>query len=307
MVKNASSMEKTLVGNEIPAWRPKIDWLSISTPSLYHAFTEQDHDNASIDIITHLLTAFLGCRQAFSELTARATLGAGRTFHPRGVRYDVGIVVFYGGQHAPPLIEISGSGCDYLSTLVDLRALAARECENVSRIDLAADLRCECSPDEFVTAGISARHTTRASHKSETGCTEYIGSPHSDRRCRVYRYAPPHPRADSLRIEVVLRRDLAKQAAAHLETNSIGQAWRAAADVYQFSHPYWRMTENDGTALKTLKNEKTSAGRLRWLVKVCIPALRDALKDELISREHLSELISQATGQSATDHSDQLQ
>lgn len=64
------------------------------------------------------------------------------------------------------------------------------------------------------------------------------------------------------------------------------------------------MTENDGTALKTLKNEKTSAGRLRWLVKVCIPALQDALKDELISREHLEELISQATGQPATDPSD---
>lgn len=287
--KNASSMENASGGDGNPAWRTKIDWLSFSTPSLAYAFTEQDHDNASISIISHLLSLALGCQGAFSELDACGQHGKGRTFHTRSVHYSVGITVYYGGIHAPPLIEVSGAGCDWLSAKIHLDSLAARNSDTVSRIDFAADLECETTPKDFCAYGVSSRHTTRSSHESDTGTTEYIGSPHSDRRCRVYRYALPHPRARFLRVEVVLRRELAKQAASRLDAETVAQLWRAAADPYDFKHPHWRMTENNNEALKTMRNEKTTAARLRWLVKVCVPALRDAIAEGLVSPDILSD------------------
>lgn len=287
-MKNASSIENASGGVNSPSWRTKIDWLSFSTPSLSYAFTEQDHDNASISILSHLLSLALGCQGAFSELDACGQHGKGRTFHARSVHFAVGITVYYGGVHAPPLVEISGAGCDWLCKHVSVAAIASRNADTVSRIDFAADLHCTASPSEFVNAGLSARHTTRTSHKSDTGDTEYIGSPHSDRRARVYRYFPPHPRSEYLRIEVVLRRELAKQAASRLDNETTAQLWRAAADPYDFKHPHWRVTEKNNEALKTMRNEKTTAARLRWLIKVCVPALRDAIAEGLVSPDVLS-------------------
>jgi len=263
-------------------WRAKIDYVSV-TSSRFH-FTPSNalaaHYGVTHEADMSLATIVAG--HVPSALANEWSSCGGRSGYTRGARHPIGMTFYAGHATAKPLLEIGGAACDWLHSLGALLPLVQRECEGITRLDLAGDLTCLVTPAEFVAAGYSALVRTKSSVSSATGSTEYLGSPTSDRSCRVYRYAAPHPRSDALRVEIVLRRELAKSAALELCSRTIAGVWQSAAKPLSFKHPMWRQSADDTLPRLTMKSEPTSASRLQWLTKQIKPAVLEAHRAGLI-------------------------
>ena len=155
------------------------------------------------------------------------------------------------------------------------RTLAQSVRNAITRLDYAVDVRTGVRPSEF---GAKRQHQTFRSTsliKSDTGETLYVGSPKSDRFCRVYRYAKPHPRHALLRIEYVFRRGMATSAVqAYLVSESDAQFQAQLGNTWGFTHPVWRPGEVTDERVRapivTRENEDT----VLWLYKQVGPALR---------------------------------
>jgi len=280
-------------GNNIiqDQWRAKIDYVSV-TSSRFH-FTPDNPLAPHYGVVTEAVMALAAIMRGHtSDYNAQLwTSVGGRSGYTRGARCTLGMTFYAGHATAKPLLEIGGAACDWLHHHGALLPLVQRECEGITRLDLAGDITCLVQPAEFVASGYSALVRTKSSVSSATGSTEYLGSPTSDRSCRVYRYAAPHPRSDALRVEIVLRRELAKSAALELCARSIADAWQSAAKSLSFKHPLWSQAATDRLPRLTLKSEPSSASRLRWLVKQIKPAVLDAHRAGLINlTDWLSEL-----------------
>jgi len=278
-------------------WRVKIDYLSV-TSSLLHVYdpiTGESFNDPSLYAITACDAAALGPVLSTDQNAWRPA--AGRSGYSHSAQHGLGVRIFWGSQTARPLIEIGGAACDALDNARLLHPFLIRHAETVTRIDLAADLTCELSPSEFLSYGRSSRHAASGRASSATGETEYIGSPTSDRRCRVYRYAPPHPRSDALRVEVVLRRELAREAATALTRHPLSVVYSQAAAPFDFRCPQWSLPKVFKEARKTLPNEPTAAGRLRWLEKQIRPAVLEAHRAGLIDLREWLESTQARQGQ----------
>jgi len=173
----------------------------------------------------------------------------------------------------------------------ELLPFISRNADSVTRIDLAADIKTDVMPFDFVAAGRSGRQKSISRINSAKGQTVYIGSPNSDRRLRVYRYYEPHPRHEFLRVEVMCRDELARAAATDVLIHGIGEAWRAAITPYGLEHELIYGARTDRKMERTLRNEPTAAGKLVWIHKQVVPALRAAIKSGLISADTLMALI----------------
>lgn len=118
-----------------------------------------------------------------------------------------GVTLFYGSDDSRMTVEISGKGCERMhnaGTLVEL-VKKAMDIGTVTRMDIAVDMKCDVDPRDFVKRRKNKRQKSEETAVSNTGITCYVGSRKSDRYARVYRYHPPHPRADLLRCEMVFR------------------------------------------------------------------------------------------------------
>ena len=263
-------------------WRVKIDYLSL-TSGEFHVFS-QTTAHAYVDVAYEASAVWR--RLCGGEVSPDAsdcfTPVSARSGYTRSAQSARGVRFFAGHASAPPLLEIGGAACDYLREIGVLRPLMERNVDGVTRLDLAGDITTDLRPAEFLAFGRSPRHASAGRAVSATGETEYIGSPTSDRRCRVYRYEPPHPRADALRVEVILRRELAKSAALALCASDVAAVWSEALAPFSFKCPLWRQPSQSLSPRMTLRNEPTNASRLRWLEKQIRPAVIEAHKAGLI-------------------------
>lgn len=270
---------------ESPVWRCKIDYVSISSPLLHVPPDPDIPFDPTPDLEAHLALKALGVLTPALHEPRAWRVGAGRSGHKRSLYHPVGIVIFFGHPFNPPLIEIGGAGCDLINSTGELLALVQRECDRITRLDLAGDLICETSPLAFVSAGVSSRYASDGHANSATGQTQYIGSSKSDRHAKIYRYAPPHPRSDALRVEVTLHRELAKAAAQELCSRRISDVYAAACKPFSFRSAQWGFPTEDTLPRLTMRNEPTSASRLRWLITKIRPSVIQAHKDGLIDLE----------------------
>lgn len=268
-----------------PVWRCKIDYVSISAPILHVPPDPDIPFDPTPDLEASLALAALGVMTPELHAPLSWRVGAGRSGHKRSLYHAIGITIFFGHPFNPPLIEIGGAGCDLINSTGELLPLVQRECDRITRLDLAGDLLCPDSPESFVSAGVSSRYASDGHAKTLTGETRYIGSSKSDRHAKVYRYNPPHPRADYLRVEVTLRRELAKAAAQRLCEDSIGSVYAAACQPFSFKSERWGLPTDDRLTLPTLRSEPTSASRLRWLTTKIRPSVIQAHRDGLIDLE----------------------
>lgn len=253
-------------------WRAKIDYLSFTSPEL-HVFdneTGETYDDSGKYAVRACISAGLDVLAREGESVWSPA--SGRSGYSRSATHVSGARLFWSSSNAHPLIELGGAACDLVFSARTVSEMFFRHSEGVTRLDLAADCSCDVGPADFLAAGFTTRTLSLSAQDSPTGSTRYIGSAASDRRCRVYRYAPPHPRSDALRVEVVLRRDYAKEAALRLITEPVAGVFWSAAAPYEFRHPYWRIPSKDISPLKSVPHERTQAGRLRWLMTV----VRDA-------------------------------
>lgn len=197
-------------------WTVKIDYASVTTGELHVPLPISGKDAR-----TYSVHGAAAVRSAALHALASDDLSlwqdkGGRSGYAISSAHEIGARVFFGHEKAPPLIELPGAACDMTHQAGELLPFLARNTEGVTRIDLAADLEHDITPFDFVAAGRSARQRSLSRVDSDKGQTVYIGSPKSDRRLRVYRYAPPHPRARFIRVECMLRDELARLSLIHI-------------------------------------------------------------------------------------------
>lgn len=210
-------------------------------------------------------------------------LSSGRAPYSASYRMAEGISLFFNVRVEHCLIEVSGRGCEYLRSIGLLNRLIKYVSHKITRVDLAVDLSCETSPAEFVKASQSARFKARQTITSEAGDTEYIGSRSSERYCRVYRYAPPHPRSAFLRAEMVFRKQNAKLFAERAIECDFDMSALAlgAGMIYGFEHEAWDLS-GDEIPLKSWTPERSQGTTVRWLISQVAPAFQKLVAEGVI-------------------------
>lgn len=207
-------------------------------------------------------------------------------------RDDHGVRLFGGGSQTGVLYELSGRACEGLRSIEAAHAFLSPILERITRLDYACDVRCTTRPSLFSNARSHKGFRSLSYIQSDTGETTYVGSPKSDRFCRVYRYNPPHPRSDLLRIEFVFRRGLARDAAKSLCLAESSEVFAAAlGNTYGWTHPIWQPGATTDERLKVPVVQRTSDGTVAWLYKQCAPALAAKIKEEAINLPEFLEYV----------------
>jgi len=193
-----------------------------------------------------------------------------------------GITVFASPSLDHFCVEISGAGCERLIELDALSDVLTVAQDRVTRIDIAVDIETTVTPSEFVKSLSHARMRASGYQISETGATSYVGSQKSDRYARVYRYNPPHPRSNLLRIEHVFRREYAKVVAAQVCSFDVESVANAAGKAFGWSHSIWKPSQSNHVDISVQAGNKQGGSTLFWLTHSCAPAFRRLVKEGII-------------------------
>lgn len=198
-------------------------------------------------------------------------------------RADRGFRVF-GASHTETLLyELTGRGCEGLRKYEDAAAFIAPLFDRITRVDYAVDIRTDVKPSVFANERSHRAFRSLSFIRSDTGETVYVGSPKSDRFCRVYRYNPPHPRADLLRVEFVFRRKLAAAAAQSMvETESSAQFMARLGVTYGWNHRVWQPDFVTEEKLKVPIFSRDEQKTVFWLYNQVAPAMK-----RLVAEGHL--------------------
>lgn len=257
------------------ATRAKIDYLAFSARggALPYLRDAVGYDLAQL-VLEHTLHS-LGV--PLSALPAGA-IGRGRGGYRFAWNMGTGARAFAGHPTSPPYVEFTGSALDSLREHVSDPEIAALTADTASRLDLCTDISTDTRPSEFVASMASKRAYARSQHVSISGETQYIGSPSSDRMCRVYRYAEPHPRAAFLRVEVQLRSLYARHYATQTAIRGAYNALLDATATYSFTSPLWRQVDARTAVARTYPDDARNARLLRFWYKTCVP-VQNKLKE----------------------------
>lgn len=250
----------------------KIDWFSWTVPLVSSISGEGE---GSYAVILGLVRKHLDfAASKISELSF-GDWGSGRAPY-RGKLHlgDLGLTVFFGGNVNHVLYELSGVGCEVFSALGLLDPLLKEWGDRCTRLDIAADFETDVTPEVFAAARDGERFKSGAVMHSESGTTVYVGSQKSDRFARVYRYAEPHPRANLLRCEMILRSEQAKTAVASYLDVGLNRLVGSVGSAFGWSHDLWVGTQWQGEALSYFRPQRGMGGTTRWLMVQVLPALQ---------------------------------
>lgn len=262
-----------------------IDYLSVTIPPPMWGDIVQEGDWKSHALFA--LETLAGSRElpfAVNHHTASFTAGA------HGFKYrlswpDAGVFVQWGAAHGRVHIVFSGVGCALLKSVLTgdpdgkiLREIFNAERVRVTRIDIAVDVMTGDMPSH-VCRFISPRKGTPTSIiESTSGETIGFGGRSGERYLRIYKYAPPHPRAHLLRWEWELKGNHALQASAAVARgDGLPSIVAGLMKPLRIVYPplLGLIGESPPTPLNYQRRE--TAGHTLWLYRVCIPALRDAV------------------------------
>jgi hypothetical protein len=182
--------------------------------------------------------------------------------------------MFFDADQKHILVEISGKGCKALSGVNLMETVIMQVYPRITRIDVSADIRTDVPPVEFVASGYDTRFKSASQHISETGQTVYIGSMKSDRQAAVYRYWPPHPRSDFMRVEHRFKGDRAKQMAEYISIHGIAAAIKQAGEIFGWKSELWEPGEIEIEPMPNLNVGAHDANVINWLLKQVFPAMR---------------------------------
>lgn len=187
-------------------------------------------------------------------------------------------IVTFANTVGQGLVEVSGQGCATLRQMSLLEAMLHLAETVCTRVDIAIDI-LGLTPDEIVSKGYSARFRSHTRIASDKGITHYIGSVKSERYARVYRYAPPNPRAHLCRIELVHRKGYAKLAVKAINRDGIVKTALSALASYKFQHEGVPTSEQP---LATVAILKSSQKTVTWLIAQCAPAFKRLVSEGVI-------------------------
>lgn len=256
--------------------RISIDWISICLP--YKTIISPNPLTGNFEVQGFLRDEFPQLFDFIFSYNDIKQTGGNRIFN-RGYHSKIGGFSIFQNDKLPfSLIEFTGTGCKNLHEIDKTKAMAYNHREFLTRLDFAADFETDVTPSTFAAARTVGRFTSYADIKSETGETFYVGSRTSDRFCRVYRYNPPHPRSQFLRVEFQLKKDNAKLVAASLRSNKTKEIVLDLFRTFQFNHeiiPYDGRQQKTPTPIRASRMGKTE----RWLFKQVAPAIEKLVDD----------------------------
>ncbi len=152
-----------------------------------------------------------------------------------------------------------------------------------SRLDFATDIDTLVSPADVQARGWSKRIVSKSYIQSQQGNTLYIGSRKSDAFCRVYKYNPPHPRSDKLRVEFELKKERARAVAGIAIVDGVAVAARSVAARYEFGHV--SVLEAFAGSIRQIKTEahnRSMASTEQWLLTQAAPAFLRLVREGVI-------------------------
>ena len=202
--------------------------------------------------------------------------GSGRPpYRVAVVRNDNGLRVYGNSHTGTVLFELTGAGSAALRDFEVVRTFLATQSDRITRLDIACDVRTDTRPSDFCTRLAHDRFRSRSEITSDTGQTVYIGSPKSDRFARVYRYSPPHPRAELLRVEYVFRRGMAQCAAEDIAQLGDPRTFAATCgNTWGWTHKDWKPSVVTDEKTTTPNLTKSDQDTVMWLYKQVAPAMR---------------------------------
>lgn len=260
----------------------RLDWLSFTVQVLPEDVRD-DSVRTAKDIAHRISQSFGGALSI-----EYPNIGQGRFPYKFSSSGD-GFKAFWTPQSTEVLIEIEGYGCERLEAAGLMKQVVGLALESLTRVDIATDIETETDPRDFVAVRSNQRHKSHETSVSSTGITCYIGSRHSDRFARVYRYAAPHPRADRLRVEMVYRGPQAVALArTWLEEGNEETAARAG-NQYGWQHDDW--TPHSEEKIDAWRPDRKTHKKVLWFHSQIKPAVRRMLAEGLLTREELIEAL----------------
>jgi hypothetical protein len=261
--------------------RSKIDWLSFT-------MTVRPSVNDAEAFYVSIEQAF---QDAFGQANFETVFGGawerlerGRAPYSHGwAKRDEGVTIYASPSLTHMLVEISGVGCTRIIEMGWMESVLHSIADRVTRIDIATDIPTTTLPQEFIAAGYSDRFGSVGVFSSPTGETVYIGSQKSERFARVYRYNPPHPRSDLLRVECVARRDHAKAIArAVLGVGEDGVA-AALGEAYGWQHQDWQPSVTGDVDISVVQPERAAGKTVFWMVHSVAPSFKRLVRQGVIT------------------------
>lgn len=249
-----------------------VDWLSFTLKEYEEPRTAMKlYEFAKIQLrkVSHEHEQLFYDGQGFDPCSSRPPYRVSISRDDQGAR-------LYGASHTETLLyELSGKGCEPLRKDDLGPRIVGGIADSTTRIDFAVDITTGTSPSVFANKRSHERFRSIAYIKSHTGETVYIGSPKSDRFCRIYRYRSPNPRAHLLRVEYVFRRKLAKAAAqSYAGSDNLSAFCSKLGNTFGFVHPDWQPGSSTTERLSHPIVERHDADTISWLYKQVAPAMR---------------------------------
>lgn len=198
--------------------------------------------------------------------------------------FDVtsGARIYYHENLQHCLFELSGVACDWLERHGNLYYVLNAVQSRLTRIDIAADMLTDTRPSEFVAMRDEKRFKSSGSQISESGETFYLGSRHSNRFCRVYRYNPPHERSHLLRCEFQIKAEDARRVPAAIFADGIESVAEAMKEKFGFKHPCWSQRDVSPAEIKAWRPDRAEGKTLFWLADTVAPLLARLQKEGVI-------------------------
>ncbi len=199
---------------------------------------------------------------------------------------NVGFRINADWKRREALIVFNGAACEMVRGIgaAAIIELLVRVEATGSRLDFATDISTNISPADVQERGWSKRIVSKSYIQSQQGNTLYIGSRKSDAFCRVYKYNPPHPRSDKLRIEFELKKQRARAVAGIAIVDGVAVAARSVAARYEFGHP--TVLEAFAGSIRQIKTEahkRSMASTEAWLLTQAAPAFLRLVREGVIS------------------------
>lgn len=212
----------------------------------------------------------------------------GRRPYQRGrENTEKSVFVWLGGQEHVQ-VEVTGQGCESLreSGILDSTMFAFRE--RLTRLDIAIDYLTDVTP-KYATAERAKRIKAYTIQESDTGSTAYVGSRKSEAFCRVYRYAPPHPRHNKLRCEFQLRKP--QTIAIVNQIGAYGLNHTAQSLLNKFELSALGRVDDMSDKFRPISQDRSEDKKLTWLRKQVAPAVHDLLRKRVITEEDVYALF----------------
>lgn len=258
-----------------------VDWLSWTVPCQSEPRTAEQSFYIAKNMSERLCE---GVSEIFFNSSDYEQKAGRAPYRYQLVARDTGVRIFGGGATQTCLIEASGRGCDAIHEPTLSRYVVGALASRVSRFDYAVDARCGLLPVEFTREPKHNKFRAKSVINSDTGQTVYVGSPRSDRFARVYRYNPPHPRSELLRVEFVFRRGLAKSASERFaksksEKDFIGSCFA----TWGFRAERLGHTVLEAETIRTPERSQHEGKTVTWLYRQVAPAVRRLIDDDALN------------------------